>query len=134
MDVEISLQDYLDQVKKQFSLDESMSYNNVVKVLQKEVNFRESLIESMKLKLYGIRHLLGNKNKSSFLENLKISDLDRFNLKFNLDGIKDILFFKELVDLKLHYIFNVMFYSEFGKLTMDITLNEIKLNEIKRYI
>jgi len=141
MDIEISLQDYLEQIKEQFKLDSNMSYDRVLVMLKKEVQFRESLINSIVEKTYRLLEYIKkfipkedvNKIKNR-MQDLRISGLEDFELIFRTGGSHKIEFFKRIIEIKLDYIFNVEFYTQFGDIVMRLTLNHDKLDKIKRYI
>lgn len=134
MEIDISLQEYLDKVKSEFKLDDSMNYRKVLSFLKKEVSFRETLINSVFDKANKLSVLVGDKSYDDYLKNLKISGLDNFVVKFDLGDSVELKMFQDIINLKLHYIFNVDFYTNFGNIILGLTLNHNKLKAIKRYI
>lgn len=141
MEIDVNLQEYLDGVKRQFNLDDNMTYPKVIAFLKREVEFRESLILSIRDKIKRLIMIMddypGNTSVESlekFKDGLDISGLDNFDLNINFGSNQDITFMKKIVDCKLDYVFNVDFYIRNGDYYMNLVLNPEKLEKIKRYI
>jgi hypothetical protein len=131
MEIDISVSEYLDSVKKQYNLDKNMSYNSVMKFLKRELYLRQNLLITLKSKLYIINNLFGNNIIKEKIDNIKMNDLDNFEMVFDLKDAINLEIIKKMLDKNVHYVLYLELYSMFGKLKLLVKLNKKKFESIR---